>query len=209
MTLRRIHLFISTTTLLLLASASTLAAEAIIGKVRVSSGDSVAFPDSERPIGQVVQLEGVAAPDKSQVCWNAEGEFYACGRVAIEALKFKIAERPVRCEGRRRNELLLIGTCFTSDGTDLGGWLVEKGYAVARRHHSTRYVPQEEAAKKAKQGLWAGRFEKPWNAQLTSAFSEVRGVVFQNCEACDTKGLNAILQKVHKWMAENCFQDAE
>ena len=40
-------------------------------------------------------------------------------------------------------------------------WMVRQGFAVAYRRYSQRYVKAEEAAKKAKIGLWQGAFVMP------------------------------------------------
>jgi len=45
---------------------------------------------------------------------------------------------------------------------DLNGWLVRQGYAAAYRKYSLDYVPQEEAARKERLGMWSGRFVMPW-----------------------------------------------
>ena len=50
-----------------------------------------------------------------------------------------------------------LGICYAADGTDLNGWLVSQGHALAYRRYSTTYVPQEAQAKAAQAGLWAGR----------------------------------------------------
>ncbi len=49
----------------------------------------------------------------------------------------------------------------TADGMDLNAAMVDSGFAVAYRQHSLAYVPNEERAKAAKKGLWAGTFEMP------------------------------------------------
>ena len=56
-----------------------------------------------------------------------------------------------------------LGICYVADGTDLNGWLVRQGHALAYRRYSTKYVPQEDQAKAAQAGLWAGAFIKPWD----------------------------------------------
>ena len=38
---------------------------------------------------------------------------------------------------------------------------IDRGLAVAYRHYSLKYVPNEDQAKSAKRGLWAGTFEMP------------------------------------------------
>ncbi len=50
----------------------------------------------------------------------------------------------------------------TLDGTDIRRWMVRQGFAVAYRKYSKRYVEAEEAAKKAKIGVWQGPFVMPW-----------------------------------------------
>ena len=46
-------------------------------------------------------------------------------------------------------------------GLDVGAEMVDRGLAVAYRRYSLKYVPNEEQAKAAKRGLWAGTFEMP------------------------------------------------
>ena len=48
-------------------------------------------------------------------------------------------------------------------GVDLGGWLVENGWALAYRRYGADYVTQEETARAARRGLWAGSFVTPWD----------------------------------------------
>ena len=56
-----------------------------------------------------------------------------------------------------------IAAVCTADGVDLNAAMVDAGFAVAYRQHSLAYVPNEERAKAAKKGLWAGSFEMPWD----------------------------------------------
>jgi endonuclease YncB( thermonuclease family) len=41
--------------------------------------------------------------------------------------------------------------------------MVAQGEALAFRRYSTRYVPDEEKARAARLGLWAGDFQPPWD----------------------------------------------
>ena len=76
-------------------------------------------------------------------------------------LEEKIATKPVRCEGDKRDRYeRLLATCFTPNGADpQSSW----GQALACRHYSEQYVLQEEMAREGKRGIWAGRFIKPWD----------------------------------------------
>ena len=54
-----------------------------------------------------------------------------------------------------------LEVCYLK-GEDLNGWLVSQGHALAYRRYGTQYVEQEEAARPAKRGVWAGAFVAPW-----------------------------------------------
>ncbi len=128
--------------------------------MKVVDGDTLAFEG----LGVTVRLDGIDAPERRQACETAEGEPYECGRAATRLLQEKIGGKPVRCAGDERDRYeRLLATCFTPNGADLNGWLVEQGHALAYRRYSERYVPQEETAREGRRGVWAGRFIKPWD----------------------------------------------
>ena len=114
--------------------------------------------------GQKVRLQGIDAPESGQSCRQAGGQRYQCGEHATQALRTRIGLDAVTCtiEGRDRY-LRALGICYAADGTDLNGWLVSQGHALAYRRYSTTYVPQEDQAKAAQAGLWAGAFVPPWD----------------------------------------------
>ena len=146
--------------LLLLLLPMVAHAATLIDDARVVDGDTLAFEG----LGVTVRLHGIDAPESRQACESAEGDRYECGMAATRALEEKIAGKPVRCEGDKRDRYgRLLATCFTSNGADLNGWLVEQGHALAYRHYSEQYVLQEEMAREGKRGLWAGCFVKPWD----------------------------------------------
>lgn len=146
--------------LLLLSLPMAAQATALIGDARVVDGDTLAFDG----FGVVVRLDGIDAPESRQKCESAEGVRYECGSEATQALTRKVAAKPVRCEGDKRDRYeRLLAVCYTPDGMDLNGWLVEQGHALAYRRYSERYVLQEEAAREGRRGVWAGRFVKPWD----------------------------------------------
>ena len=41
--------------------------------------------------------------------------------------------------------------------------MVKEGWALAYTRYSDDYVEQENEAKKALRGIWAGKFVPPWN----------------------------------------------
>ena len=126
--------------------------------IKAIDGDTLIFK------GITVRLQGIDAPESGQSCRNGQGRPYPCGSIATAALKLMLAAGGVRCDlqpntGRYGRK---IGVCYASDGTDINGWMVRQGFAVAYRNYSKRYIDAEEAAKKAKIGLWHGEFILPW-----------------------------------------------
>lgn len=128
----------------------------LIGQAIVIDGDTIEIH------GQRIRLFGIDAPESSQTC-RRHGEDYLCGKEASFALADLIAQRPVDCtpediDPYRR----IVATCYVG-ATDLNRWMVFQGHALAYRQYSTRYLLDEEQAKDARRGLWAGSFEKPWD----------------------------------------------
>jgi hypothetical protein len=54
----------------------------------------------------------------------------------------------------------MVALC-TVDGIDISQWMVQQGQAIAFRRYSLEYVADEDAARVAKAGLWAGEFQDP------------------------------------------------
>ena len=112
--------------------------------------------------GERIRLFGIDACESRQVCEDASGQPYRCGQQAALALADHIGSRTVRCEGKTRDRYgRLVAICYLGD-EDLDAWMVLQGLALAFRKYSTLYVPEEDGARLAKRGLWAGRFETPW-----------------------------------------------
>lgn len=132
--------------------------EIIIEEARIIDADTLTLCEER------VRLVGIDAPEtwpQQQLCLNADGMCYPCGQDATEALKEKIgADNRVSCylDGRDIYDRAL-GVCFSSDGTDLNGWLVANGHAVA--YFSNTYMPHEEIANVEQRGIHAGEFIDP------------------------------------------------
>ena len=158
--------------LLLLLLPMVAHAATLIDDARVVDGDTLAFEG----LGVTVRLHGIDAPESRQACESAEGDRYECGMAATRALEEKIAGKPVRCEGDKRDRYeRLLAVCFTSSGVDLNGWMVEQGHALAYRRYSERYVLHEEVAREGKRGVWAGRFIKAWDWRRRRAVGDSGG----------------------------------
>ncbi|MYE01862.1 MAG: thermonuclease family protein [Alphaproteobacteria bacterium] len=130
-------------------------AETLTGNARVIDGDTLAVA------GERVRLDAIDAPESRQSC-TRNGRPWACGKAATQAMRKLVGRNPVRCEVNRRDRYgRAIGACF-ANGRGLQQQLVRMGLALAYRHYSTRYVPDEDAARKEGIGLWSGSFVEPW-----------------------------------------------
>lgn len=141
--------------LLALATPGALANPPLLhGPAQVVDGDTLDVA------GARIRLHGIDAPERSQLCENAAGEWY-CGQAATAALALLLDGREVACEARDRDRHGRIVAICRVGGTDLSRWLAEQGWALAYRRYAPDYVAAEEAARAAGRGIWSGGFEEP------------------------------------------------
>lgn len=128
----------------------------VAGKASVVDGDTLEI------VGHRVRLEGIDAPEASQLC-NIDGKRWRCGQQAALALDDWIDGRIVVCDvsGVDRYRRLL-GRCVVG-AADVQQWMVNQGFALAYRRYSKRYVSAEDSARAARRGMWAGQFDAPWD----------------------------------------------
>lgn len=132
------------------------AGEVAVGIASVVDGDTIEIH------GERIRLFGIDAAETRQSCEDASGKPYRCGQQAALALADRINQKTIRCEGKTRDRYdRLVAICYLGD-EDLDAWMVSQGLALAFRKYSTLYVPEEDAARAAHKGLWAGTFDKPW-----------------------------------------------
>lgn len=126
----------------------------LVGQASVIDGDTIEIH------GTRIRFNGIDAPESRQTC-EANGVLYLCGQKAAIALSGFIGAHTVSCKkiGMDRYRRV-IAKCF-SDGTDLSGWMVSNGWAIAYRKYSMDYVADEERAKNQRVGIWTGTFVNP------------------------------------------------
>jgi endonuclease YncB( thermonuclease family) len=140
--------------LMVLISQGALAGE-ILGAAQVVDGDTITI-GMER-----IRLFGIDAPEGKQSC-TRDGLSWLCGQEAAKALREKVAGQIVKCDMRDHDRYgRTVAICYLK-GEDLNAWLVSEGWALAYKSFSHRYTTEEESARTAKRGLWAGEFLAPW-----------------------------------------------
>lgn len=153
----------------LLVSVSPGLAGAVVGRASVVDGDTLDIR------GTRIRLHAVDAPESAQTCRNAGGREYRCGQQAALALADHIGAASVSCEQKDVDRYHRIVAVCSARGEDLNAWLVRQGHALAYRQYGTDYVAEEDAARRARRGIWAGAFTPPWDwrkAQHEAAASD-------------------------------------
>jgi endonuclease YncB( thermonuclease family) len=113
--------------------------------------------------GITLRLAGIDAPEDGQRCRLDNGKIYDCGRISTTALMDLTAGVRVVCKvsvGKKGG--LPLATC-RAGGYDLSKGMVHTGWALAWPRTGTIYVAVEGAARKARHGLWRGKFDMPWD----------------------------------------------
>lgn len=126
------------------------ASEVIVGSAGVVDGDGL------RLAGERIRLHGVDAFERNQMCGRQ-----SCGRASTDNLDRLTRGAEVRCTPVDTDRYGRIVARCVARGVDLGAAQVEAGHALAYRHYSLEYVPQEDAARRARRGAWATDFTRP------------------------------------------------
>ena len=138
--------------------SSQPAAEKIVGKARVVDGDTITINTTQ------IRLEGIDAPESEQICLGANGSTWQCGKTATQHLSSLLKGLNVSCEKSGEDQYgRTLAVCKLADGTNINARMVSNGVALAFVRYSTRYLSEEREAKNAKRGLWAGKFDAPWD----------------------------------------------
>lgn len=126
--------------------------------------------DTFRVGGRKIRLWTVDAPELDQRCENSIGRGYDCGAETLHQLREWIGTNTVSCLGVDRSFDRTVARC-TVRGYSINIWLLQNGLAVIdprffkgeyAREHGWRYVAAQDFAAAHKRGLWAGRFQPPW-----------------------------------------------
>ena len=131
--------------------------------------------------GSEVKLFGIDAVESDQVCQDADGADYACGRRATQALQSIVQQDLVVCLPLFAiSDSRLVGHCeVVSKGgfepvspiefmeefrpNNLSRLMVADGHAVAIGVGTRFFGAQQDEAQALRQGIWQGSFQPPSN----------------------------------------------
>ena len=145
----------------LVCAALALAAETacapqdrISGRAEVTDGDSLEIGTTQ------LRLFGVDAPEGRQSCTRA-GRDWACGDEAARKLRSLVGNATIVCVQRDVDEYERVVAVCRNGRVDVAAEMARAGLAVAYLRYSRDYVDEENEARGARRGLWAGEFAQP------------------------------------------------
>jgi len=109
----------------------------ISGIAKVIDGDTIKIEKYK------IRLFGIDAPEKKQICnkpWLSISflnfsKNYQCGMISTNKLKSKINNKFIMCRSNNKDRYnRFISECY-KDKTNINGWMVSNGYAVAYRKY--------------------------------------------------------------------------
>ncbi len=153
--------------LILLFAIPARAQEPVAGPACIRDGSTlfvgVRIEQGQCRGGVKIRLFGIETPDLEQRCATVSGAPYSCGLSALNTLEDMTFRLSVQCEARAGPDpdRSLPATCWAAE-RELNAEMVRRGWALAHPGEGAEYLDEEAAAKAAKRGLWAGRFDLPW-----------------------------------------------
>ncbi len=142
---------------LLVMAAAASGAPLVEGTATVIDGDTIEIR------GHRIRLDAIDAPESSQLCHDAAGKRYRCGQKSAFALADMIGRSVVNCQPKGHDRYRrVVAICFKG-GTNLNAGMVTQGWAVAFRKFGIDYIREEDEARLARRGIWAGSFQMPWD----------------------------------------------
>ena len=135
----------------------------------VASANNIKVIDGDTIIlnGNKIRFSGIDTPELKQTCLQNNKKI-ECGVSAKILLVKKIGNNIPKCisEGKDRYKRILA-ECFVN-GESLSKFLVRRGYAFAYRKYSRKFIEDENFAKTNKLGMWAMKFQYPWDFRKSS-----------------------------------------
>lgn len=113
--------------------------------------------------GKALRLDGIDAPEYRQICQDAKGADWQCGKAARTQLEALAQTGSLICQlGETDRYGRAMARCKTPAVPDLGAAMVRAGLAIG----PDAYAKLQASARAEKRGIWRGTFEDPaaWRA---------------------------------------------
>ncbi len=129
--------------------------------LKIIDGDTIIL-NSEK-----IRFYGIDTPEIKQTCTDNYGHTYLCGVKAKLELEKIIGSRKVSCIKKTKDRYKRsISICYV-DKNDINSLMVKRGWALAYRKYSKKYLKDEAIAKLNNAGMWSGKFIAPWKWRRT------------------------------------------
>jgi endonuclease YncB( thermonuclease family) len=186
------------------AECAAVGQQRIAGRAKITDGDSFEIGDTS------IRLFGVDAPEGRQPC-TRDGKEWACGEEAARRLRSLTNSGDVVCMRRDTDDYGRVVAQCSRGGVDLAAEMARSGLAVAYRRYSNAYVDEENEARAARRGVWAGEFTPPdqWRRDDRSASRDTAPTPVSASRAgCDIKGnINGEGEKIYHTRASPSYSD--
>jgi endonuclease YncB( thermonuclease family) len=127
----------------------------IAGRGRAVTGDTI------RIKGQFVQLAGIESPEITQVCRDQRKRAWRCGQRARAALRRLIRRRKLVCQSVSPTKTGRLQASCSIGNKNVAEQMIRRGYAFATGSVFKSFADAEDAARKAKLGIWKGEVQRP------------------------------------------------
>tara|TARA_Y100000813_G_scaffold47679_1_gene33024 strand:+ start:154 stop:603 length:450 start_codon:yes stop_codon:yes gene_type:complete len=128
----------------------------LANNLKIVDGDTIVLN------GEKIRFSGIDTPELKQTCLH-NNEIVDCGMSAKILLIKKIGNKTPECISEGKDVYnRTLAECFIN-GKSLSKFLVRSGYAFAYRKYSKKFIDDEDFAKANKNGMWAMKFQYPWD----------------------------------------------
>ena len=188
---------LSLAALALSAEVACVPQERFSGRAEITDGDSFEIGAAR------VRLFGVDAPEGRQSC-TRDGRDWACGNEAARKLRSLVGDRTVNCTKRDVDNYGRIVAVCRSGAVDLNAEMVRSGFATAYRRYSSDYVDEENEARAARRGIWAGEFTNPEDYR----HDDRHEAPAPRCDGCKIKGnINSQGERIYHVPGSSSYDD--
>jgi endonuclease YncB( thermonuclease family) len=124
---------------------------------QVKDGDTIIVS------GKTFRLYGIDAPEYRQMCKDAKGLDWPCGKAARSQLDAYVQSGSITCEPKATDKYnRKVAQCASATVPDLAEAMVQSGLAISPAERgSAAYADAQDSAKDAKRGIWQGSFDDP------------------------------------------------